>query len=171
MGNLRNCLEESHKDLHQWFLLHQECLLLHHDNYARDAMGVFSAYLNKHIEFENTFVLPVIGFTDQLRWSVTVYEKEHGKLIRMLDGIQQMLVSYAVLQGREKRLALLELLEKEQSFYHLLEHHEQREEQDLFDHLQQLEPSAHEQWMQVEEALCQSFTALKQSIKQYLESI
>jgi hypothetical protein len=171
MCKLRNSLEESHKDLHQWFLLHQECLLLQNDDYARDAIGVFSTYLYRHIEFENTFVLPAIGFSDLLHWSVTVYEKEHEKLIRMLDGIQQMLARYYLFSGREKRLALLELLEKEQSFLRVMEHHEQREGQDLFDHLPQLDASVHEQWLQVQETLFLSSDELKQSIKKYLEHI
>lgn len=171
MCDLRNRLEESHKDLHQWFLLHQECLLLQNNEneYAQQAFSVFADFLQQHLQFENAVLLPVLHHAD-LRWGIHVYAKEHEKMQKMLRDVETLLQHFCRLQGREKRLALLDMLDKEQSFYHLMEHHEQREEQDLFLHLEKLESSAIRQWLLVEEALHKRHDSFKQHLKQFLEN-
>ena len=58
MTDLRNYLQESHKDIMQWFLLHQECLLLGDDSQAKNAFEIFSDYLSQHMDFEDTLVIP-----------------------------------------------------------------------------------------------------------------
>ena len=139
MNDLKHALEESHKDLKQWFIMHQECLLLSEDNYAKDAFNGFSALLILHIQFENDWLLNHDCFHSNdkhsLRWSLKVYHKEHEKLLSMLKKLSNMLDSYYPLNGRIKRLALLEILDFQSSFLHVMEHHEEREEQDLFENL------------------------------------
>jgi hypothetical protein len=170
MSLLKGQLEESHKDLHQWFLLHQECLLLQQDEQAQQAFAAFEHYLMTHITFENDHVLSALqNAHGNLRWNITVYEKEHEKLLVMLGALKNLLASYYLLKGREKRLALLEVLDKQQSFYHVMEHHEEREEQDLFMHLHLIDVSVEELWLKVESELFEKYNTNKQSLKILLE--
>lgn len=127
---LRFQLEESHKDLKQWFLMHQECLLLGDDHHAALAFDGFQAYLLAHLRFENNNLLS--QDVHDLRWAVKVYRKEHDKLEQMLEKSVSLLRGYYLLEGRRKRVALLEVLDFQRSFLHVMEHHEEREEQDLF---------------------------------------
>lgn len=165
MNHLRNSLEESHKDLYQWFLLHQECLLLHNDADAQLAFLAFTEYLHAHLEFENQHLLNSVVMTKMpLRWAIPVYEKEHEKLQKMLAKLAMYLQHYYALTGRDKRLALLVLLDEEQTLRHVMEHHEQREEQDLFLHLPD-SVVANEEWRDINAMLDNKYSVLKKRLK------
>ena len=171
MSTLRNHLQESHKDLTQWFLLHQECLLLGDALSADKAFMVFSDYLNQHILFENTVVLVAMQPVEEcLRWKLHLYKQEHDKIEKLLAKLESRLISYYLLQGRRKRLALLEILDDEQSFKHVMEHHEQREEDDLFLHFDGvLSDDATAKWLDTNKKLTEQYSELKQSLKVLLE--
>lgn len=175
---LQNSLLESHKDLHQWFLLHQECLLLGYDEHACKTLDVFADYLHQHIDFENNALLPLFNLDSvvdeaeaiALRWQPGVYLKEHKKLLTILQKQQQQLRAYIKLQGRRKRLALLEVLDAESTFIHVMEHHEQREEQDLFVQMQILElDSIGLEWQKVDVELDEKYRDYKNQLKIVLE--
>lgn len=146
MNDLQIALIESHKDLKQWFLMHQECLLLGDDSCAADAFNGFYTYLREHLQFENTHLL--LG-DKPLRWSLKVYKKEHDKLLLMAEKADKQLTSFYGMSGRKKRLALLVVLERQSTFMHVLEHHEEREEQDLFLHIPD-DSELFQQWQIVE---------------------
>ena len=168
MSRLRNLLEESHKDLHQWILFHQECLLLQHDEYAEMALVGFSDYLTTHIEFENNRLFPAVD-ASQLRWPVAIYLKEHDKVLAFLTKVTRFFEQYVSLSGREKRLFLLEVLDAQSSFYHLLEHHEEREEQDIFDGIVDNDGLI-EQWQSLQTALTARYSTNKTRLKTFLET-
>lgn len=171
MQTLQAALQSSHEDLQQWFLLHQECLLLGNDPLAMQALHAFADYLNQHIHFENhTLFTAIADSAGTLRWPLPVYHKEHDKLQKMLQGLQQRTGQYQGFTGRYKRLALLELLDEQQRFRHVMEHHEQREEQDLFLLINQLPEHLFllEQWQQIDRQLLQQFAPLRQSLKAIL---
>ena len=67
---------------------------------------------------------------NELNWPVKVYRKEHDKIIDLMQKLQSLCHRYFESQGREKRLMCLELIEKQVTLRHVVEHHEQREEQD-----------------------------------------
>lgn len=140
-------LANSHKELRRLFLLMQESLLLNQDQQALELFQAFSAYLIAHISFEDQYLFPLLD-PEQARWKPIVYQKEHEKIIQLLQQAQALLNSYIHLQGREKRLALLELLEQQSRFVHVLEHHEQREESDLFLLIDQLVEPAKRQTLE-----------------------
>ncbi len=54
---LNDVLRDNHQDLYQWFLFHQECLLLNHEEYAAQCLHVFQSLLKAHIDFENQQLL------------------------------------------------------------------------------------------------------------------
>lgn len=130
--SLQQALQDSHADLQQWFLIHQECLLLGHDSFAETGWQMFCALLENHIHFENDALLSAHDGQPGLRWPTTVYRKEHDKLLTMMAQLSDRLQEYHAFAGRYRRLALLELLDAEFRFQHVMAHHEQREEQDLF---------------------------------------
>ena len=172
MASLRVLLEESHKDLHQWFLMHQECLLIHREKECMLAWQAFAEFLAQHLAFENATVIPgvqAMGVT--LRWDFVVYTKEHEKLQAMVVDMQEMLDDYNRMQGRTKRLGLLSLLDRQQSLYHVMEHHEEREEKDLFTHLEALDASAINVWQKKEKELFAQFGPLKEQLKVLLHSV
>lgn len=164
---LTAALEDNHKDLYQWFLLHQECLLIADDEKARQAYKAFDDFLRQHIQFENEYLLSDLASTDfsQLRWQPNVYLKEHDKVLDLLTNVQVMLHQYFEAKGRIKRLLLLELLEWEGRMRHVIEHHEQREEQDLFLHI----ADQHEQWFNLYEPLRLQHEPLRQVLKALLQ--
>lgn len=96
-----------------------------------------------------------------------VYRKEHDKIERLLVNVEEQLKQYLLETGRKKRLHLLELLEKQSTLRHMLEHHEQREEQDIFLHLTDdvLAP-----WQVIQQSLDNSYTPLKEQLKKLLAS-
>ena len=168
MRELKKHLQESHKDLHQWFLMHQECLLLNYDEQAGIALEIFAETLHAHIHFENSYLL---SSTQQLelRWLPTVYLKEHEKLLQMLGQLIERLKSYTQLQGRKKRLALLEVLDSEQTLLHVMEHHEEREEQDLFVQMLNIETEGVlPEWLTIEAELQGKHQVFKEQLKQLL---
>lgn len=130
MNDLRKLLEESHKDLHQWFLFYQECVLIDEAQYANRCLVIFKKILLFHLQFEEQYLLN--EHLQQLKWPVKVYRLEHKKLSSKLDSLFDLTKTYFNLSGRKKRLALLTLIEYQLQFYRLMEHHEQREEKDLF---------------------------------------
>lgn len=171
MSDLRNHLQESHRDLTQWFLLHQECLLFGDDTSAHQAFVAFTDYLMQHMQFENEVVLTAMQAVESdLHWKLSLYHKEHLKIEQLLAKLQKKLQGYYALQGRVKRLALLEVLDDEQTFKHVMEHHEQREEKDLFLYLSEvLSEKKTDRWRKIEAGLESQYSNLKQSLKQMLE--
>ena len=167
---LAQILADSHRDLRRWFLYHQECLLLRQDHFAEQTFAAFSNYLTAHIHFENSALYTSIA--DEalpLQWPLRVYEKEHEKILAMLEKNQQMVNEYMAMRGREKRFALLELLDTQGSFLHVLEHHEEREEKDLFVLMAPLDlAEAVTQWEAINQALQAQHGDFLQQVENYL---
>lgn len=169
MMPLNTALAENHKDLYQWFLLHQECLLLSEDDLAQQAFAAFSDLLQQHIHFENTYVLAELTqLNAALRWPQSVYLKEHEKILKLLAAVNESLQRYSASQGRVKRLCLLELLEQQQTLRNVLEHHEEREEQDLLLalHSDAVKEQGYAAYLQCE----LQHASLKQRLKAFLQS-
>ena len=148
--------------------MHQECLLLRDDKRSIQAFQGFVIFLKTHLQFENNYILSLQTLEESLRWPIKVYQKEHDKLLKMLDKTTNLLNEYYLLSGRRKRLALLEVLDYQSTFLHVMEHHEEREEQDLFLYL----PVSSETlaaWQQCESELS-AFNKTKDALKQFLSA-
>lgn len=170
MHALAQALTLCHEDIRRWFLYHQECLLLRQDVYSAQCFQAFSLYLTEHMQYEDTVLFPAfLRAEHSLQWAINVYQKEHDKLRKMLHENQIMLDEYLAMQGRVKRLALLELLNKQRTFAHVMEHHEQREEQDLFLKLDEVTlDDALRQWHQLEQKLKMQTQTLAKEVDAYL---
>ncbi|SRR5690554_2282225 len=168
--DLAQQLTKSHRDLRRWFLFHQECLLLGQDNFAQQCFAAFADYLSTHMQFEDSVVFPLVQeHAIATQWPMLVYSKEHEKIYTLLDKNTALLDDYTRMRGREKRIALLELLEKQRSFSHVMEHHEEREEQDMFVLLNAAKTaSLSQQWHAIEHALNEKHRAFDKQIDSYL---
>lgn len=168
---LASALQESHQDLQRWFLYHQECLLLNHDDYAVRSFQVFSHFLTRHIYFENKHLLAYLQQQAvATQWPLAVYQKEHEKLLVMLEKNHRYLLDYVQMQGREKRLALLELLDVQRSLRQLMEHHDEREEKDLLLKLPVLLPeNILAQWQQINRQLQEENSVLANTLATFLQ--
>ena len=169
--SLARLIEESHKDLQQWFLMQQECLLLAEDNLAQQAFICFEQFMRAHLDFENRYLYCQQGLAAEvdLQWSLGVYLKDHTKIEQQLVQQKCLLQSYCQLQGRKKRIALLELLAKQQRFTQLLEHHDLREESDV------LKKIANDQhvavlWCEQQKCLNMEHQSFKARLKKHLET-
>lgn len=168
--DLAQQLTDSHRDLQRWFLFYQECLLLGQDSFAQQCFSAFSHYLSAHIQFEDSALFPFVQqHAIATQWPMLVYTKEHEKILALLEKNSVLLDDYTRMHGREKRLALLELLNTQRSFIHMMEHHEQREEQDMFIVLTALDTAdLSKQWQAIELALKQQYQAFDRKIDSYL---
>ncbi|MCY4045302.1 MAG: hypothetical protein OXE99_09500 [Cellvibrionales bacterium] len=163
---LKKHLEESHKDLHQWFLLYQECLVAGLDQSAIRTLEVFEQILVFHLTFEDQWLLKDALSTT--RWPITVYRKEHEKLEAALSKLKRKTADYLTFSGRKKRHALISLIEDQLRFYHLMEHHEEREEQDLFLFMPDLSASL---WVVPYKKLLDSFLSFKENTVRQLDNL
>lgn len=169
MSSLTSALEKSHQDLQRWFLLHQECLLVGHDDYALKSYAVFHDYLTTHLHFENLQLFPLIEQLATLKWPIAVYYKEHDKLLKLLANNQSMLQDYCLLSGRKKRIALLDVLDSQRVFRQVMEHHEEREESDLFLHIDQPASEALlANWLEIDKTLAQRVAHLQLPLEAFL---
>jgi hypothetical protein len=149
MSELRNLLEEDHRKMACWFLWHQECLLLQEDDFARFAFDEFSALLSQHIAFENGVILPAVeNAGGAMQWKPELYRVEHEKIERLRQNLKTGLEQLFLLRGKSRRLQLLQFLQEEQTLQRVLDHHEQREEKDLFLFLQTVDLAMVEPWQQ-----------------------
>ncbi len=170
-------IEEHHKSLYQWFLFHQESLLCQQDDMAAKAWQVFCEGLRLHIELENTYLFSsqsVLVQEGSLNWPLKVYLKEHDKILDLMRKIDSLSDVYFESTGRKKRLLCLELIEKQVTFRHVLEHHEEREELDVLQNIQDQSESQQHQAQKLLDTLNDWTVANEQSrqeIKQTLAQL
>jgi len=125
-----------HRLLAQLLTMHQEALLIDDMVLALNVFDLFADALQRHLGVENNLLLPLHRtLVKAHRWQQLVYEKEHDKLLQMAARIRRELALLAAMQGRVRRLALLEVLDYQRSFKSVMEHHEEREEQALLPEL------------------------------------
>jgi hemerythrin-like domain-containing protein len=125
-----------HRLLAQLLTMHQEALLIDDMVLALNVFDLFTEALQRHLDVENHLLLPLHRtLVQEYRWSSMVYEKEHDKLLQMAARIRRELAGLGALQGRARRLAVLEQLDYQRSFKSVMEHHEEREEQALLPEL------------------------------------
>lgn len=118
-----------HETIDALFVLHQECLLEHAIPQAKLVLTHFEEALHAHLDAENRWLIPCYeSLQGNKRWPASLYRKEHDKLLQMLEKVHLYLDLVAGKTSRHYRLAMLDLLDYERSFRHVLEHHEEREE-------------------------------------------
>jgi len=129
-----------HRDLEELFLSHQEALV---ERDAPRALELFRRYrsaVQKHAEDEERELLPIYASVPrERRQAAEVFVQEHQRLHELLERIDALLVSST---GRPlDTRTVLHLVEREATYKHLFEHHDQRERTQLFPALDALVPA------------------------------
>lgn len=133
-----------HHEIDEFILLHQEALLLQNIDLAKEVYALFRSVIESHIHTENDLLFPLFerycsnsdSADKKARWPIMLYQKEHDKLVDMLDKSQAMLdklIDYP--EGRARRRATLSVLEYQKALKNVVEHHEEREEMALLPEL------------------------------------
>ena len=128
MNNLQKLLEAYHELLDEFFLIHQEPLILGDINLAKEYLIYYAQLLRQHIEIENNYLFPLYKKNDPNvsgRWPVTLYIHEHNKIEQLLVGVETLMLK---LESQYSARGVIHLLEVEYRLKQLVEHHEQREE-------------------------------------------
>ena len=95
-------------------------------------LGSWRADLARHIEIENTQLLPHVP--EGARWSARVYRVEHDRIALLADEylLKVRAMAQQPPQGEQaRRAAVLGLLDAAHALRHVLEHHHEREHQAL----------------------------------------
>ena len=127
-----------HDLLEAAFHVHQECLLDFDYPRARALFQRYREWLDCHMRHEETWLLPVFARIGEIkRWPARLYTGEHEKMNGFLDRIA-VLLDRLCEQEPPAKAALLQLLDVETSYKHLVEHHHEREVQAFFPILDQV---------------------------------
>lgn len=152
-------IAEAHRELNALFRRHQEAVVLLEGAVMLRTLREFGAVLDSHMRAEDEVLLPLYekaggsvegGRTEQ-------FAAEHRKIaadLARIDGRVEQLADQTSIAPAE----VIDLLDEECRFKHLMDHHERREEKFLFPRLDALlSPHAHA------EALAAYFAALSHS--------
>jgi len=152
-------LAEAHRELNALFRRHQEALVLRETPQALAALHEFRAALGAHMRAEDEVLLPLY---EQVGGSVEggrpeQFDAEHRKIAADIERIANTLKILAA-QPTIEPAEVIELLDEEYRFKHLMDHHERREEKFLFPRLDALlSPEARAKaWESYTMTLCQS---------------
>ena len=128
---LTEVITRCHQGLDEFFLLHQESVLLQSFDEAIQLLNCFKELHHLHMAFEDEKLIPKLGALGDLgRWTASLYSDEHGKVQALMKKTEDDLLSLSKgdLSGRALRREVIAFLDKEKTFKGLREHHQEREE-------------------------------------------
>lgn len=129
-------LQHQHRRLERIFRLHQIALV---GGKPRRALALLQGYrrlLHVHTQQEEQLFDAALGAGLPTRWPVRTYRAEHQKLFALIDSLCDKIVSLP--DKKLPALCLVALIEREKTIKGVAEHHQAREEQDLYELLPQL---------------------------------
>ena len=131
-GATPNLFEREHQRIDALLQAHLLDVVTGDFKSARRRLARWRQALSRHIEIEQTQLLPRLP--EGARWNARVYQLEHERIVLLADeyAARVQAVAAHAPQGRQaRRLAVLSLLDAAHALRHLLEHHHQREEMAL----------------------------------------
>ena len=134
-------LRHEHASLDILFRRHQEMLVSYAWARAARLLTRYQERLTVHIRLEEKFLLPYCnndGSGSSPRWGSHVYRTEHRKLEELVRAVIVRLTS-ARRRGVTPAM-LIDLLDKERTLKHVVQHHHEREEKGLFTELHERLP-------------------------------
>ncbi|MCP4001893.1 MAG: hypothetical protein GY727_13375 [Gammaproteobacteria bacterium] len=120
-----------HQGLDEYFLLHQEAVLLGKFDDASQILNCFKVLHNLHMRFEDELLIPKLtDLGDKGRWPAFLYTAEHAKIQELLEKTTRnlQLLSNKQLEGNSLRRSIIAFLDNEKVFKGVCEHHQEREE-------------------------------------------
>jgi hypothetical protein len=122
----------AHEALETVFWQHQELLVLGAPLQALEVLQAYRHLLSVHLEQEEHLLFPIFQREPaHPRWPVVLYSGQHQKLLKLLDRSLTSLERAARHQSVNRRF-VIQLLELETTYKHLLEHHDGAERQGFF---------------------------------------
>jgi hypothetical protein len=128
-----------HRELDELFLLHQEALVEGDLARAVELFRIYRAAVVRHAHDEERELLPLYASVPrERRHAAEVFVLEHQRLHELLARIEELLIACEdhPLSARQR----VHLIEREASYKHLFEHHDERERLHLFPALDLLVP-------------------------------
>lgn len=129
-------LMDIHKDLDELFARHRDLVVGLEFAAARDALVEFERRLRRHMDDEETLILPLyrerVGHV--LGGDPEFFDLEHRNLLKNLAELKAAADALAADSAAGRRQAH-EFLAKESMFMHLLDHHDRRERSTLYPEL------------------------------------
>ena len=142
---LVDIIHKQHLDLRELFAQHQEALIQGHFEDAMTLLYNYNLCHESHAKIEERYLFPLFAkINHQSKWDVSLYMKEHEKIERLFENINEDVnwLSEQSLSESQLRRNIIAMLDKEKTFKGLTEHHEEREEEAMLKELdEQLEPS------------------------------
>lgn len=129
-------LEHQHRWLEDMFLRHQEALLVQAPHRARRLLRRYRRLLKAHTRREEWLFEAVVGASTATRWPVGTYRAEHRRLIELVDALCAEIEYLPDAPIPAPRL--IELIERGSRIKRVAEHHQTREEQDLYPQARQM---------------------------------
>jgi len=134
--SLSEVVTACHRTLDEFFLVHQEAVLVGRLGRAARLLECFCDLHGLHMEFEDRYLIPILDDCPG-RWSAKLYSGEHDKigklLARTIDDLSAL--SARPLSGRPLRRALISFIDGEKTLKGLCEHHQEREEKGMLPEL------------------------------------
>jgi len=137
-SSLTDTIVSCHQALDEFFLVHQEAVLLGHLEAARALLAGYAELHDLHMRFEDEHLIPALAaLGDAARWPAALYDSEHRKIEQLLEKVDARLVSIRPepMSSRRFRRRLLALLDYERTFKGVSEHHQEREESGMLPEL------------------------------------
>jgi hemerythrin-like domain-containing protein len=137
---------QCHRDLDDFFLLHQEAVLLGRLDAAIQSLNCFIELHDLHMGVEDQKLIPgLCELGDRGRWPAALYVAEHNKVRELIGKIEDNLLSLSKgqLSGKDFRREIITFLDTEKTLKGLCEHHQEREEAGL---LRELDDAKGKRW-------------------------
>jgi hypothetical protein len=137
---LTEVITECHQELDEFFLRHQEAVLMARFDDALQVLDCFAELHHLHMTFEDEKLIPKLGeLGDPGRWRASLYADEHGKVQQLLEKTRNslQLLSQQRLSPKNQRREIIAFIDKEKTLKGVCEHHQEREETGLLPELDQ----------------------------------
>lgn len=124
--------EREHQQLEDALHAHLLAVVAGDFDRAQQLLEPWRAALARHIDIEDTHLLPHVP--EGARWQARVYRLEHERIAELADEYGARVAAMARRQRADRQArceASLKLLDAAHALRHLLEHHHQREEMAL----------------------------------------
>jgi hypothetical protein len=145
-ANLNDVIAQCHQGLDEFFLLHQEAVLIGKFDDAIQLLNCFKELHHIHMTFEDKQLIPKLEeLGDRGRWPASLYSSEHNKIQELLQKAEDRLLALkkSHLGGKIIRRDIITFIENEKVFKGVCEHHQEREEAGL---LPELDKQADLKW-------------------------
>ncbi|MFZ5896946.1 MAG: hemerythrin domain-containing protein [Myxococcota bacterium] len=142
-----------HERLERHFAQHQELLLNRELDQARLVLVGYTRLIQLHMQHEEERLLPIyLRVEPPRRFPPQLFTGQHQRMRELLEGVNARLSALPRERDRLQARAIIELLDYERTYKHLVEHHDGAEQQAFFPALDRL-ASAAEQSSIAEECL------------------